>query len=83
MTTLNPYYQRILDLIPKLPDEASIPLPVAELIAGVSRKTIIRSFNLVQLTKHRQGVKLGDLRRRGKPTAAASAGYAQQKPVTA
>ena len=61
---LEPFYQKILEQIDKLPDNAKIPLPVVELIEGVSRKTIKRNYPLVKLSEHREGVLLGHLRRR-------------------
>jgi hypothetical protein len=61
---LSPYYAHILDNVEKLPDSAPIPLPVAELLAGVCRRTIKRNYPLVQLSPNRQGVLLGHLRRK-------------------
>ncbi len=61
---LGPLYQRILESIPHLPDNAKIPLPVAELIEGSSRQTIERTYRTVQISEHRKGVLLGDLRRK-------------------
>jgi hypothetical protein len=61
---MSPYYQQILKHIDQLPDTAAIPLPVAELLEGVSRKTIKRTYPLVKLSAHREGVLLGYLRRK-------------------
>jgi hypothetical protein len=61
---VTPYYKAILENIDRLPDTAKIPLPVAELIAGVSRRTIKRTFPLVRLSEKREGVLLGYLRRK-------------------
>jgi hypothetical protein len=61
---MTPYYKTILENIDRLPDTAKIPLPVAELIAGVSRRTIKRTFPLVRLSEKREGVLLGYLRRK-------------------
>ena len=61
---LSPLYQRILESIPHLPDTAAIPLPVAEVHEGCSRKTIERTYRVVQISDHRKGVLLGDLRRK-------------------
>jgi hypothetical protein len=47
---MSPYYQQILKHIDQLPDTAAIPLPVAELLEGVSRKTIKRTYPLVKLS---------------------------------
>jgi hypothetical protein len=66
---MSPYYKAILENIDRLPDTAKIPLPVAELIAGVSRRTIKRTFPLVRLSDHREGVLLGYLRRKQEVTA--------------
>jgi hypothetical protein len=67
---LSPYYKAILENIDRLPDTAKIPLPVAELIAGVSRRTIKRNYPLVKLSEHREGVPLGYLRYRSKEATA-------------
>jgi hypothetical protein len=61
---LSPLYQRILESIPLLPDTAHIPLPVAEVYEGCSRKTIERTYRMVQISACRKGVLLGDLRRK-------------------
>ena len=67
---LSPHYQQILENIPHLPDSAKIPVPVAALHEGVSRKTIKRNYPLVKLSEHREGVLLGYLRRKPEIVAA-------------
>ena len=67
---LSPHYRQILESIPLLPDTAAIPLPVAALHEGVSRKTIKRNYPLVKLSEHREGVLLGYLRRKREIVAA-------------
>jgi hypothetical protein len=47
-----------------MPDTAAIPVPVAALHEGVSRRTIKRTYPLVKLSEHREGVLLGYLRRK-------------------
>ena len=59
---LSPLYQQILKNISVLPDTAAIPVPVAALHEGVSRRTIKRTYPLVKLSEHREGVLLGYLR---------------------
>ena len=61
---LSPLYQQILKHISILPDTAAIPVPVAALHEGVSRRTIKRTYPLVKLSEHREGVLLGYLRRK-------------------
>ena len=61
---LSPLYQQILKNIPIMPDTAAIPVPVAALHEGVSRRTIKRTYPLVKLSGHREGVLLGYLRRK-------------------
>ena len=61
---LSPLYQQILKNISILPDTAAIPVPVAALHEGVSRRTIKRTYPLVKLSGHREGVLLGYLRRK-------------------
>lgn len=61
---LSPLYQQILRNIPLLPDTSAIPVPVAALHEGVSRRTIKRTYPLVKLSEHRHGVLLGYLRRK-------------------
>jgi len=61
---LSPLYQQILKNIPMMPDTAAIPVPVAALHEGVSRRTIKRTYPLVKLSEHREGVLLGYLRRK-------------------
>jgi hypothetical protein len=62
--SMTPLYRRILESIPHLPDTAFIPLPVAEVYEGCSRQTIERTYRVVQISEHRKGVLLGDLRRK-------------------
>jgi hypothetical protein len=62
--TLSPHYQQILEQLDKLPDTAAIPVPVAALHEGVSRRTIKRTYPLIKLSEHREGVLLGYLRRK-------------------
>ena len=61
---LSPLYQQILKNIPIMPDTAAIPLPVAAIHEGVSRRTIKRIYPRVKLSEHREGVLLGYLRRK-------------------
>jgi len=61
---LSPHYQQILKNIPIMPDTAAIPVPVAALHEGVSRRTIKRAYPLVKLSEHRHGVLLAHLRRK-------------------
>jgi hypothetical protein len=61
---LSQHYQQILKNIPLMPDTAAIPVPVAALHEGVSRRTIKRTYPLVKLSEHREGVLLGYLRRK-------------------
>jgi hypothetical protein len=61
---LSPHYQQILQNIPIMPDTAAIPVPVAALHEGVSRRTIKRIYPRVKLSEHREGVLLGYLRRK-------------------
>jgi hypothetical protein len=61
---LSPHYRQILQNIPLMPDTAAIPVPVAALHEGVSRRTIKRTYPLVKLSEHREGVLLGYLRRK-------------------
>jgi hypothetical protein len=51
---LSPLYQQILKNIPIMPDTAAIPVPVAALHEGVSRRTIKRTYPLVKLSEHRK-----------------------------
>lgn len=67
---LSPLYRQILKNIPILPDTAAIPVPVAALHEGVSRRTIKRTYPLVKLSEHRDGVLLGYLRRKRQIVAA-------------
>ena len=67
---LSPLYHQILKNISILPDTAAIPLPVAALHEGVSRRTIKRSYPLVKISDHREGVLLGYLRRKREVVAA-------------
>ena len=61
---LSPLYEQILKNIPLMPDTAVIPVPVAALHEGVSRRTIKRTYPRVKLSDHREGVLLGYLRRK-------------------
>jgi hypothetical protein len=65
---LSPFYRNILKNIALLPDTAVIPLPVAALHEGVSRRTIKRTYPLVKISERREGVPLGYLRRKRKVT---------------
>jgi hypothetical protein len=56
---LSPHYTQILKAIPILPDTAAIPVPVVALHEGLSRRTIKRTYPLVKLSEHREGVLLG------------------------
>jgi hypothetical protein len=67
---LSPHYRQILQNISLLPDTAAIPVPVAALHEGVSRRTIKRTYPLVKLSEHREGVLLGYLRRKREIVAA-------------
>lgn len=59
---LSAHYQRLLEVLPLLPDTAKIPLPVVAAHEGVSVKTIKRHYPRVKLTERREGVLLGYLR---------------------
>jgi hypothetical protein len=61
---LSPLYQQILKNIPIMPDSAVIPVPVAALHEGVSRRTIKRTYPRVKMSECREGVLLGYLRRK-------------------
>jgi hypothetical protein len=61
---LSPQYQQIIEHLDKLPDTAVIPVPVAALHDGTSRRTIKRTYPLVKISEHREGVLLGYLRRK-------------------
>jgi hypothetical protein len=67
---LSPHYQQILKNIPIMPDTAAIPVPVAALHEGVSRRTIKRTYPLVKISDHREGVLLSYLRRKREIVAA-------------
>ena len=61
---LSPLYLQILKNLPSLPDTAVIPVPVAAIHDGTSRRTVKRTYPLVKISEHREGVLLGFLRRR-------------------
>jgi hypothetical protein len=65
------FYQRILENVPHLPDEAVVPVPVAALLTGTSERTVKDTFPLVPITERRQGVLLEFIRNRRKEAAAA------------
>ena len=55
---------QILQRLPKLPDTAIVPLPVAAAHDNVSILTVRRNYPLVKLSPNRRGVLLGYLRNR-------------------
>ena len=59
---LSKFYRAILEELPHLPPSALIPIPVAAVIEGVSRKTIRRNYELEQISECRQGVRKKNLR---------------------
>jgi hypothetical protein len=61
---LSPQYQQIIEQLDKLPNTAVIPVPVAAIHDGTSRRTIKRTYPLVKISEHREGVLLGFLRRK-------------------
>ena len=61
---LSPLYLQILKNLPFLPDTAVIPVPVVSVHDGTSRRTVKRTYPLVKISEHREGVLLGYLRRR-------------------
>jgi hypothetical protein len=67
---LSAHYQQILANIANLPDTAVIPVPVAALHEGVSRRTIKRNYPRVKISDTREGVQLGYLRRKREIVAA-------------
>lgn len=72
MAALSSRYKEILERIPHLPGSAKVPVPVAAAHEGVSAKTIMRNYPLVDITEHRKGVTVDYLRRhqRHEPSAA-------------
>jgi hypothetical protein len=67
-----PFYKRILEAVPHLPDDAVIPIPAVALLVGSCERTIKDTFPLVQISTKRQGVKLGYIRNRNKQTASSA-----------
>jgi len=72
MSALSAHHQRLLELVPQLPDEAIAPVAVAAALEGVSTKTIRRRYPLVKMGERLKGVPLKYLRRERKiePSAA-------------
>jgi hypothetical protein len=66
---LTPFYKRILEAVPHLPDEAIIPVPAAAMLEGKSERSIKDTYPLIQISEKRQGVLLGYLRSRRKDMA--------------
>jgi hypothetical protein len=67
---LSRFYRAILEEVPHLPPTALIPIPVAALIEGVSRKTIRRNYELEKISEHRHGVRKKNLRGAGETVTA-------------
>jgi hypothetical protein len=67
---LSRFHQRLIEDFPHLPPTAIIPLPIAAVIEGVSRRTIRRRYELVQISNWRWGVRKKDLRGAGETVAA-------------
>jgi hypothetical protein len=67
---LSPRYREILERIPDLPDTAKIPVPIAAAHEGVSYKTIMRNYPLVDIGPRRKGVPVAYLRRHQQKRAA-------------
>jgi hypothetical protein len=57
---LSPHYQQILEQLDKLPDSAVIPVPIAAIHDGTSRRTIKRIYPRVKISEH--GVRPRDVR---------------------
>jgi hypothetical protein len=70
MAALSSRYKEILARIPDLPGTAKVPVPVAAAHEGVSAKTIMRNYPLVEITAHRKGVAVAYLRRHSEKSAA-------------
>jgi hypothetical protein len=64
MLSLSAHHQKILELLPRLPDTAKVPIQVAAVHEGVSDRTIRRNYPLVEMGARLKGVSLGYLRRR-------------------
>lgn len=56
--------KEILESIPRLPDSAVVPVPVAAAHDNVCDRTVRRTYPLVQLSPARHGVLVGFLRHR-------------------
>jgi hypothetical protein len=67
---LSKFYRAILEEVPHLPSSALIPIPVAAVIEGVSRKTIRRNYELEKISECRQGVRKKHLRGAGETVTA-------------
>ena len=66
MPSLNAFYQQILEQIDNLPDTTKIPIPVVALYDGTSRRSVKRNYPTVPISDSREGVELGEVRRRRK-----------------
>jgi hypothetical protein len=67
---LSPHYRQILKNLSIMPDSAVVPVPVAAIHEGVSRRTIKRNYPRVKISDTREGVLLGYLRRKREVVAA-------------
>jgi hypothetical protein len=67
---LSRFHRQLLEEFPYLPPTALIPLPVAAVIEGCSRKAIRRNYELEKITEHRKGVRKKHLRGAGEPATA-------------
>jgi hypothetical protein len=61
---LSPFYKEILANLDIAPDSTIVPVPVAAVYEGVSRRTIKRNYPRVKISDCREGVLLGFLRRK-------------------
>jgi hypothetical protein len=67
---LAPFYRRILQAVPDLPDIAVIPLPAAAVLMGMSERSLKDgSHPRVRISEKREGLTLGYIRNRNKETA--------------
>jgi hypothetical protein len=60
----------IIDLMPRMPDSALMPVPVVAVHDSCSEKNVHRHYPVVDMSPGRKGVPLGYLRNRGKSAAA-------------
>jgi hypothetical protein len=63
--SLSKFYRALLEEFPHLPPTAVIPIPVAAVIEGCSRRTIRRNYELEKISECRWGVRKKNLRGAG------------------